>query len=127
MNCFVSFCNLVCQASVVCLLHTMGHCSRLYIIIYIITHVDVDDCVPMYIVVKFIIIASHIIAYPCISSSYQSLYIRPLQSVYCTQWDIVFSPFQPRHHAPIYIMNTDTRSMDSPIVVVLRKEFCDSH
>ena len=105
----------------------MGHCSRLYIIIYIITHVDVDDCVPMYIVVKFIIIASHIIAYPCISSSYQSLYIRPLQSVYCTQWDIVFSPFQSRHHAPNYIMNTDIRSMDSPIVVMLRKEFYDSH
>ena len=78
-----------------------------------ITHVDVDDCIPMCIVVKFIIIVYH-----CVS-----LYIRPLQSVYCTQWDIVFSPFQSRHHALIYIMNTDIRSMDSPIVVMLRNEF----
>ena len=69
--------------------------------------------------------------YPCISGPCLSLcilvYIRPLQSVYCTQWDIVFSPFQSRHHAPNYIMNTDIRSMDSPIVVMLRKEFYDSH
>ena len=54
--------------------HFMPPC----IIVYIYHYTCRCGCIPMCNVVKFIIIVYQ----------YVSLYIRPLQSVYCTQWDI---------------------------------------
>ena len=96
----ISLCILVYQASAVCLLHTMGHWSGMYIILCIIVHIPIWS---ICIAAKFIIIvciSKCILVYQAPASPCVSLYIRPLQPVYCTQWDIVFSPFQSRHHAP---------------------------
>ena len=84
-----------------------------------------DDCFPICIVVKFIIIVC-IKMYPCISGICLSLCILVYQaSAACLLHTMghCLLPFPVSSPCPIYIMNTDIRSMDSPIVVMLRNEF----
>ena len=64
--------------------------------------------------------------YPCISGPCLSLCILVYQaSAVCLLHTMghCLLPFPVSSPCPIYIMNTDIRSMDSPIVVMLRNEF----